>query len=130
MFNIRLFIIMVIILTTLDLIFIGLITNKLWYKNVSNIQKSPLSVKPFYGLLSYIFIWIVLYYFILKDMNKTNYKNKLFEAFLLGFSCYAIFDFTNLAIFKDYDLLTAMIDMIWGGSVFLLTTYLIMKINF
>ncbi len=128
MLNVRLITMMIIILTTLDLIFISFITNKLWYKNVLKVQKTELSLNPIYGLLSYVFIWFVLYYFILKDMNKSNYKNKLFDAFILGLSCYAIFDFTNLAIFKDYDLMTATIDMLWGGTVFYLTTYLINKI--
>ena len=37
------------------------------------------------------------------------------EAFLLGFSTYAVYDFTNLAILKNYDLKFAMADTLWGG---------------
>ncbi len=115
-FDYKKFIIMAIILTIIDLIFIGFITNSLWKTNVEGIQKTPLKVNGLYGLLSYIFIWIILYYFI------------MFEAFLLGFSAYAIFDFTNLAIFTNYKLSTAIIDMTWGGLVFLITTYLIVNL--
>ncbi len=126
-FDYKKFIIMAIILTIIDLIFIGFITNSLWKTNVEGIQKTPLKVNGLYGLLSYIFIWIILYYFIVKDANKSNIKTKMFEAFLLGFSTYAIFDFTNLAIFTNYNLSTAIIDMTWGGIVFMITTYLIVN---
>ena len=37
------------------------------------------------------------------------------EAFLLVFSTYAVYDFTNLAILKNYDLKFAMADTLWGG---------------
>lgn len=37
------------------------------------------------------------------------------EAFLIGFSTYAVYDFTNLAILKNYDLKFAMADTLWGG---------------
>ncbi len=119
---------MVIILTIIDLFFIGVITNSLWKINVEGIQKTPLQLNKVYGLLSYIFIWIILFYFVVKDTNNTNIKTKMFEAFLLGFCTYAIFDFTNLAIFTNYKLSTALIDMTWGGLVFLITTYLVVKV--
>lgn len=45
------------------------------------------------------------------------------EAFLLGASVYAVFDFTNYAIFKNYDLRIAIADTLWGGVLFTLVFY-------
>ncbi len=46
------------------------------------------------------------------------------EAFLLGALVYAVYDFTNLALFKKYDLKIAAMDILWGGTLF----YLLSKI--
>jgi uncharacterized membrane protein len=37
------------------------------------------------------------------------------EAFKLGVAVYAVFDFTNLAMFKNYSLQFAIMDSLWGG---------------
>lgn len=37
------------------------------------------------------------------------------EAFKMGVAVYAVYDFTNLAMFKNYTLEFALIDSLWGG---------------
>ena len=64
---------------------------------------------------------VVLYYFIIKEKKTPN------EAFILGFCIYGIFDFTNYALFNDYELLPSVVDMVWGGILFYLTTYITYK---
>ena len=70
------------------------------------------------AVISYSLIIFSLYYFIIKD------KKEPLDAFFLGLSIYGIFDGTNIAIFKDYDSNIAYVDMIWGGILYALTTYL------
>lgn len=40
------------------------------------------------------------------------------EAFLMGSSIYAVYDFTNLATLKKYQLPFAIADTLWGGVLF------------
>ena len=40
------------------------------------------------------------------------------QAFSIGLSTYAVYDFTNYALLKDYDLRFAIADTIWGGVLF------------
>jgi uncharacterized membrane protein len=40
------------------------------------------------------------------------------EAFWMGASTYAVYDFTVLAVFKDYPLYLAVGDTLWGGALF------------
>ncbi len=47
------------------------------------------------------------------------------EAFLMGSSIYAVYDFTNLATLKKYQLPFAIADSIWGGVLFTLVHSLI-----
>jgi uncharacterized membrane protein len=44
-------------------------------------------------------------------------------TFWKGFAIYAVFDGTNLAIFKDYPVDLAIADTIWGGRLFSLLSY-------
>ncbi len=43
------------------------------------------------------------------------------NAFWHGLATYAVFDGTNLAIFRDYPIDLAIADTIWGGILFTLT---------
>lgn len=45
------------------------------------------------------------------------------QAILMGVATYAVFDFTNYAIFTDYDLQFALADTLWGGLLFGLARY-------
>ena len=47
------------------------------------------------------------------------------KAFLLGISTYAIFEFTTMAIFKDWSYQMVIIDTLWGGILYSLTTYIL-----
>ncbi|MGI9554420.1 MAG: DUF2177 family protein, partial [Vampirovibrionia bacterium] len=43
---------------------------------------------------------------------------------LLGLFIYAVYDFTNLALIDGYRLDLAIIDSLWGSTLFALTTAL------
>lgn len=92
-------------------------------KLIGKIQKSPLKLKVLPTLFCYIFLIFTLYYFIV-------YKNGSFlDAFLLGLGIYGVYDTTNMAIFKDWDYKTVIIDTLWGGILFSLTYFIYKYIN-
>jgi uncharacterized membrane protein len=49
------------------------------------------------------------------------------EAFLVGAATYAVYDFTVMALFKDYPLSLAISDTLWGGVLFAITRFLLDK---
>jgi len=61
---------------------------------------------------SYLFLWLALQYFII------NPKRPAYEAFILGLMIYGVFDMTNIALFKNYNIFIGIIDIIWGGLLF------------
>jgi uncharacterized membrane protein len=83
-----------------------------------NIQKSPLRVRYASAALCYVFLTILLYYFILKPNRPIR------DAFILGVCVYGVYDTTTYALLRDYPLQTAVMDTVWGGVLFALTTYL------
>jgi uncharacterized membrane protein len=110
------FFLLVIIILAIDLLWINYIVGDMWKKNVETVQKSPMEIRKQYALLSYVLIIFGIYYFVQMNMTKDAYvKDSLVKGFIYGFILYGVFDFTNLAIFKEFDLKTAIIDMVWGG---------------
>jgi uncharacterized membrane protein len=91
-------------------------------KLIFTIQKSKLEINYIGAFLSYIFLTFGLYYFIVKD-NKTSFKKKLFNAFILGLVIYGVFEATNLALFKQWSPYIFLSDTLWGAILMVSTLY-------
>ena len=114
-------ILLAIIFVLVDAGFIFLIRNT--YQNmIQKIQGSSLKMKLVPTIACYVILISSLYYFIIHK------KGSYLDAFLLGFVIYAVFDLTNMVIFKKWDLMTSLMDMTWGGVLFASTTYLTYKL--
>ena len=111
----------------IDLIVLSLLS-KMWKESIEKIQSTPFKVKPLYAAGAYILMIFGLYYFVIESNLPTN--QLVARAFAFGIVVYGIFDFTNLAIFTNYNLKTALIDILWGGILMALVTWLVQKINF
>jgi uncharacterized membrane protein len=68
-----------------------------------------------------IVVYLALTYLLLLQKTVT-------DAFLSGAAVYAVYDFTNLTVFKDYTLEFAMADTLWGGVLFSLAHTLLTTI--
>jgi uncharacterized membrane protein len=110
-----------IIVLFLDSIFLYFSKN-LFNKQIIQVQNSELKLNINGAILAYIFIIFSLYWFIIKDRKSIK------DAFFLGLSIYAIYEYTNYALFKNWQIKTTIIDTIWGGVLFGLSTYLYNKI--
>ena len=106
----------------LDGIFLSFFGPK-FIEMVESIQNAKVNVKYIPMIITYIVLVFQLYYFIIKQ-NKS-----LLDAFLLGFTSYAIFDLTNYTLMKNYKLHILLIDSIWGGILYALTTYIVNILN-
>jgi len=110
------FIVSSILLVLVDSIYLYFVGKPVFDKTVAAIQNSSLVVNIAPAVFTYILMAILLNYFII-SVNKSA-----FDAFILGFCTYGIFDFTNMAIFKKYNLRTAITDTLWGAILFFSVT--------
>jgi uncharacterized membrane protein len=69
--------------------------------------------------ICYILLITGINYFIIKPRKSVS------DAFLLGIIIYGVFETTNYALFKNWSLLTVLIDTLWGGLLFAGTTYVV-----
>jgi uncharacterized membrane protein len=84
---------------------------------VLQIQGSKIKFKIVGGILCYMFLIFGLNHFII------NAKKPLLEAFLLGIVIYAVYETTTYTILDKWPLSAVIIDTLWGGILFTLTTY-------
>lgn len=113
----------ILFLISIDSIYLYFIKN-LFAQNILTIQSSPLQINIFGVILCYIFLVFGLNYFIL------NTNKSVLDAFILGLIIYGVFESTNLALFKKWHLSIVVLDTLWGGILFALTTYIIKNINY
>jgi len=87
-------------------------------KQIEYIQGSPLRIKVFASIITYIILISGLNYFILSP-NK-SWK----EAAILGLFVYGVYEYTNMSILKSWKWQTTIMDTLWGGVLFGTTTFL------
>lgn len=83
------------------------------------VQGTPIKMNFLATLLCYIFLIFGINYFIIKPNRSIQ------DAFLLGIVIYGVFETTNMALFSKWSWLTVLIDTLWGGILFALTTFII-----
>ena len=121
MFNF-IFLVSAIVLVTLDYFYLKLIKN--YFTNqITTIQGSPLKMNYLASILCYIFLITGINYFIIKP------KRSIQDAFLLGLIIYGVYETTNMALFTKWSWITVIIDTLWGGVLFGLTTFIVSLIN-
>ena len=117
MFN-YLFLVSSIVFISIDFVYLNVM--KSYFDNqIKSIQGSPIKMNYLGAALCYIFLIIGINYFIIKPRRSVS------DAFLLGIVIYGVYETTNYALFKNWSILTVIIDTLWGGLLFAATTYLV-----
>ena len=111
-----------ILLITIDSIYLNLIKG-FFQKQIQSVQGSAVKINYVSAAICYIFLIVGLNYFIIKPNKSVK------DAFLLGLVIYGVFETTNYALFKNWSILTVIIDTLWGGTLFALTTYIVNMIR-
>jgi len=115
--------------------FIWLYLNKNNYNSlVTKVQGSTIQLNFIGGALSYLFLIIGLFVFsipmITNEYNKNKKQSLLLLSMLyggvLGLVIYGVFNTTNMAIFKNYDVSVAIMDTTWGFFIYTFAAYLFM----
>jgi len=109
-----------IIMAILDYIYLNSISN-FFKKTIFNIQHSKLNIRFTPVILCYLFLICSLQYFIIFK------KGNILDAFVLGISIYGVFELTNYATISKWPLKLVIIDTLWGGILFSLTTFIYLK---
>jgi len=111
-----------IIFVVLDGLYLNLI-KEYFNKQIKSIQGSDIKADIVAIGITYVFLIFGINYFIIQKNRPVK------DAALLGLVIYAVYEFTNLSLFKNWTYLTAFIDTIWGAVLFGLTTGIVYKLR-
>ena len=109
------------VMVILDVIFLSMNAD-VFKIQIADVQHSPLILNPIGALLSYVFLIFGLNYFILYQHRS------ILDAFLFGFVIYGVYETTTLALLRKWRFSTVIIDTLWGGTLFALTTFITYKL--
>jgi uncharacterized membrane protein len=107
-----------IVLVSIDFIYLNIIKD-FFGKQIQSVQGSKLEVNFLGAAICYILLIVGINYFIIKPRKSVS------EAFLLGIIIYGVYETTSYALFKNWSILTVIIDTLWGGALFASTTYIV-----
>jgi uncharacterized membrane protein len=111
-----------IVLVSIDFVYLNLM--KGYFENqIKMVQKSVVKFNLFGAAICYIFLIFGINYFIIKPRKSVN------DAFLLGLVIYGVYETTNYALLSNWSILTVIIDTLWGGILFALTTFIVNKLR-
>jgi uncharacterized membrane protein len=112
----------IIILPIVDFIYFRLISSH-FKQQIFDVQKSEMKLRLIPAIICYIALLALLNYFVLNTNDPVN--KKVLNAFILGLCVYAVYETTNYALIDNWSVKTVIIDTLWGGVLFALTTYLV-----
>lgn len=120
------------IMLILDITWITVMT-PMYSSTIRKVQQSPLSVKFGGAFIAYILMFVSLVIIVFPAIIKdTTTQNKFVLALkyggAFGFVAYGIYNATNYATLKNYDIRTAIIDTLWGTTVYTISVYLALKL--
>jgi uncharacterized membrane protein len=111
-----------IVFVSVDSVYLQLIKN--WFATqIKRVQGTPMEFNLFGAIMCYIFLIFGINYFIIRP------KKSIKDAFLLGLVIYAVYEFTNYAVLKNWPLLLVVMDTLWGGVLFASTTFIMYELQ-
>tara|TARA_Y100001970_G_C14243051_1_gene866110 strand:+ start:145 stop:540 length:396 start_codon:yes stop_codon:yes gene_type:complete len=119
-----------VIMLLLDFIWIGTYMGPQYKPMIQRIQGSPMETKYIFAIFVYLLMILGLNLFVLPNISKNNlFYDSLKYGFLFGIILFGVYDFTIGALLKKWDIKLAFIDVLWGGILYFLTSYLTIKIQ-
>jgi uncharacterized membrane protein len=116
--NVPQLLLIAVVFAILDLSYINL-NYDMMNKLIKGIQGTDVRVRPASAVVCYIIMTGALYYFIISQ------KRSAMEAGILGAVINGIYETTNYAILSGWNEKMVVMDTIWGGVLFYLTTTIV-----
>ena len=110
-------------LLILDVLWLSLFMGNRYQIMIPKIQKEKMILNYYYAIGAYL----LMIYLLINVVDK--YEMNLLEAFLFGFSLYGVYDLTCGSIFNNWNFKLSLIDMIWGGFVYMTSSYVMSLVN-
>jgi len=114
-----------VVLLLLDFLWIRTVMGPKYQTMVRVIQGHDLRMRPYAAVLAYVLMVVGLNMFVLPHIRK-DYElvDSLRYGFTFGVVLYGVYDFTAGAVFREWDMKLATVDILWGGFVYFMAAYI------
>lgn len=112
-FYIKLYALTVPVFFIFDLIWLGVLAKGFYQKNL-NALLSPKVNWPAAIIFYLIFIAGILIFAVIPAVVKDSWRHAVLWGALFGFFTYMTYEFTNLALLKNWPLNIVFVDILWG----------------
>jgi len=128
---VKLFIISMLVFFILDMTWIGFIAKDMYFKSYGNwlrLENGRLlpvwwAIIIIYALFAFATLTLIL------PLSKGVLLHAFFYGAVLGLVIYGVYDFTCVAIFKDWPVAMAFIDWLWGTTLCALSATITLYIS-
>ena len=123
--NVKQSVIATLVLLLADFLWIGLYMGKQYQTQVLSIQGSNMKTNPVFIVLAYLLMVVGLNVFVLPNIRKGHeLEDSLKYGITFGIVLYGVYDFTSGAVLTKWNKKLAIVDVIWGGFVYFIASYL------
>ena len=116
--DIKKYLLLSLLVVGIDAVYLNTISNY-FNSQVKAIQGTELRLNMTSTILCYLLITLGVYYFMIEK------KFSMKDMAILGIFTYGIYDLTNKALFDKWYWKTVVLDSLWGGVLFALTTSIV-----
>lgn len=119
------------IMMLLDGVWLGVIAKSYYYASYGHIlrlENNQLQPIWWSALMVYAFLVFGIHYYGL-SYAKISWNSAIGHAALFGLVVYGVYDFTCLAIFKDWPIVMTLVDWLWGGILCGLTGFIVLMLT-
>ena len=106
----------------IDMLWLGLIARAFYRKHLGFLMRPSPNWAA--AILFYlIFVAGILVFVVLPGLQASSLQKTLLLGAFYGLVTYATYDLTNLATLKDWPLGMTIVDILWGGAINSVVTY-------
>ena len=102
----------------LDAIWLGLMTSRFYRPRFERIQKQPLVFDTRYAVIAYLILLFTMFFICIPLVRVYPNIHPSLVFAMVGLSVYGVYNMTNAAVLKDYDITMCVIDVSWGLASF------------
>ena len=114
----------IVTLLALDTTWVFTVMGKKYAEMIPTIQNSPLEPQLISAVMAYALMVVGLVVFVLPNIRaEYAFRDSLLYGGTFGLVVYGIFDFTNAAVLKNWNLPLAFVDIAWGVFVYTVAAY-------
>ena len=100
----------------LDLVWLGLVAKGFYQRHIGHLMRPDIQWVP--GILFYVIYVAALIVFVVEPaLEKQSLSRAIGLGAFFGLAAYAAFDLTSMALFKEFPLIAAMVDLAWGATL-------------